>query len=52
MNAKRWTEAEMRLRMVKEDLRMLEVREERMEKERRELLLRLIVLRDMLRNGS
>jgi len=42
----------MRLRMVKEDLRMLEVREERMEKERRELLLRLIVLRDMLRNGS
>ena len=42
----------MRLRMVKEDLRMLEVREERMEKKRRELILRLIVLRDMLKNGS
>ena len=42
-------EAEIRLRMVKDDLRVIAAREERLAQEKQALLLKLVVLRDALK---
>ena len=42
-------EAEIRLRMARDELRVIQAREERLEKEKFQLLLRLVVLKDALK---